>query len=1017
MVLTRVSIQKPLAMIMVILAVVLFGIFSFTRLPIDMMPEIDLPFVVVRTMYIGAGPEEIEASVVKPIEEQMMTITGLKNITAYCMEGVGFILCEFDMDIDVDIAAIEVKDKIDKILYELPEDLEKPVIDKFNPNDLPIVTLALTGPASPEKLRRMADKQIKERLVRIAGVANIEVTGGREREIQVNLKKEKLDAHNLTLFQIFPVISSQSVNIPSGHVTGSLKEYTVRVKGEFESVDEIARLQIPTSAGYSVELSEIAEIQDTYKEIREKARFNGMEAVSLAILKRPDANTVEVAKKIFSLVERINTTLPKGFELSVAEERSKFIENSVNDTYSSMFLGIVFTALILLVFLYDWKLMLIAAITMPTSVIMALAGMAILGFTLNIVTLMALSISVGILVTNAIIVLENIVRKLNQGMPVRQAAETGTSEIMVAVIASTLTNLAVFIPIATTGGITGNIFRALGLTIVFATVASLFLSFTLTPLMASRMLKNRADTTEGKNAIDRFMESVERKYAAIVRHIVYEKKTMALLIIGVVVVLGISINIARTQIGSEFMSQGDMGYLTVSVEMPPGTPLAVTDRVISAIEQELKAIKEVKTAVATIGGSGTNTGVYYGSVVIKLVDKDERRRSAKQIVNAIRPLLADLPDAQVFVSEMKMMGGRSEADIDVEVTGYDMNKILAYADSVKNKMKEMKGLTDIKLSYKGAIPEIQIVPDRDRMDHYGLNAQTLGMGMRFNMSGYDRTVYREENEDYPIRIQIEKEDRNTVDEVENLTMLTPKGLVPIKAVTDISYTGGASSINRKNRLRMVNVYANVSEGSSGKKVAELKERIQSIPLEEGYGFGFGGSQELMEESFGQLIIAGVLAIILTYMVLAGILESLTMALVIWLTLPLGIIGVVWALYLTGNTFSMLSNMSMIMLIGIVVNNAILLIDYARQARKSRGITPQEAIIESGKTKLKAILMMNLAIILAMLPQALALGSGGEIRAPFAITAIGGILVSTVLTLFIIPALYVITAPRKIEQPQ
>ncbi|MFW5775557.1 MAG: efflux RND transporter permease subunit, partial [Chitinivibrionales bacterium] len=945
-----------------------------------------------------------------------------------CMEGVGFLVLEFDMSIDADLAAIEVKDKIDAILYQLPDDLERPVIGKFDPNDEPIVRVSLIGPASPEQLRRMAEQDIKERLVRVTGVANIEVQGGRQREIQVNLHKEKMDAHNLSIFQVYPLIQAQSANFPAGQVTGAFREYTVRVQGEFSSIEEIANIRIPAMKmgsepiQYELVLSDIADVTDAYEEVREKARFQGNEAVNFAIQKRPDANTVDVAQNIIAQVDQINGELAEGFQLAVAQDNSTFIRDSVNDTYSSMALGIILTSLILLLFLYDWKLMLIAAITMPASVIIAFVAMDAAGFSLNIVTLMALSISVGILVTNAIIVLENIVRVRNTGLAVRQAAERGTSEIAVAVLASALTNLAVFLPIATTGGITGSIFKALGLTIVFATLASLFLSFTLTPLMASRMLSNKKDREKKDHIIERLMKKVERGYGRLLHALVYSKSRIALVVLSTVVLFVFSLFVIAPQIGSEFMAQGDQGYMTIDVELPPGTPLHQTEKVMASIENRTREIPEVETIITSIGGSGVNTGVYFGQIIARMVEASERSRSTDEVIAAFRPQLIDLPDARIFVYPMKTMGGPGEADIQVEVVGIDLDHILALTDSVHTKMKEVGGLTDIKLSWKGSKPEIRIIPDRERLEHYGLSpnvasaltVQALGGMMRYSMTGNDQALFREDNEDYPIRVQLSKQDRNTISEIENMTVPTQKGMVPVKSLAQVSYADGAASIMRKNRQRMVTVMANVSDGSTGGKTAELEKRFGSIPLESGYAIGFGGDQDMMRESNQQLIIAALLAIILTYMVLAGILESLLMALVIWLTLPLGLIGVVWALFLTGNTFSMISNMSIIMLIGIVVNNAILLIDHARQLRREQGLSSRDAIVEAGKTKLKAIIMMNLAIVLAMLPQALAFGSGGQIRAPFAITAIGGVLVSTALTFFIIPALYVITERKKIE---
>jgi HAE1 family hydrophobic/amphiphilic exporter-1 len=691
MVLTKVSIRKPLMMIMVILAVVLFGVVSFTRLLIDLMPEMDFPFVTVQAVYPGAGPEEIETSVVKQIEDQMTTISGLKEITSYCLESVAFILLEFDLGIDADLAAIDVKDKIDAINADLPSDLQKPVIGKFDPNDEPILNLAFSGPAAPEKLRRMADRDIRERLVKIPGVGTIDIVGGREREIHVNLKKEKMDAHGLSIFQVFPVIGAQTANFPAGHVTGRFKEQTVRVQGEFESVDDIAELRIPAMAygrqpvSYTVPLSEIADIEDAYKEVRERSRFNGREAVGISILKRPDANTVGMADEIMEKVSRINEELPEGFELLVAQDRSDFIRNAVNDSYSSMILGIALTSGILLLFLGDWKLALIAAITMPASVTMALVGMEMMGFTLNIVTLMALSISVGILVANAIVVLENIVRFRDEGMAVREASNVGTSQIAVAVLASALTNLAVFIPIATTGGITGNVFKALGLTIVFATLASLFLAFTLTPLMTSRMLRDRnAGGGERRHAMDRFMNGLRRRYQGALESMLGSGPKMVFAVVLTVVLFGLSLRFVAPRIGMEFFPEGDQGYVLVDIQLPPGTPLHVTDRVVRMVEKRVAGLAEVSTVAAEIGGTGLGKGVETGYVTAKLTPVSERTLSSEQMVEVIRPRLADLPDATVVVRESQMMGGgRQGGDIQIDMTGPDMDRILALTDSVK----------------------------------------------------------------------------------------------------------------------------------------------------------------------------------------------------------------------------------------------------------------------------------------------------------------------------------------------
>jgi HAE1 family hydrophobic/amphiphilic exporter-1 len=1011
MLLTRMSVKRPIMMVMIVLAFVIFGLLSFTRLPIDLMPDVEFPFVTVQTVYQGAGPAEVESAVVKPLEEELSTLNDLKNITAFCRENVGFILLEFNLGVDPDLAAIDVKDKVDGILYQLPADLEKPVISKFDINAESIINLAVTGDGSLQDLRKMAEDEVKAQLLKIRGVASIDITGGLEREIHVNLEKKRLDSLDLSIFQVISVIARQTADIPAGYVNSRFREYTVRVKGEFENLDEIASLQIP-AAGGPVKLSSIARVEDAYREVREKARFNNENSVGLAVFRRPDANTVGVAKEVFEAVDRLNTQLPSGYSIGTAFNRSEFIEDSVNDTYSSMGLGILLTALILMLFLHDLKLTLIAGISMPASIIITFIGMQLLGFTLNIVTLMALAISVGILVTNSIVVLENIMRHRNEGMEIRRAAETGTNEIMVAIVASTLTNIAVFLPIATISGITGQFFKSLGLTIAIATVVSLVLSFTLTPLMASRIIRSRETGREVRmNRFDRIFDQLRLKYLAVLDRAIRYK---FLAFLAVLVLLFVSLVILFPRLGAELFPQADRGLFTIDLEMPPGTMLEVTDNALKEIEMRVSGFPEVKTIYSSIGGSEIDGGVTIGQVLVQLVELSERERTTGEVINALRPLLSDIPDASVIVKEQTMLGGGGGgSDIEAEIAGDHMDGILELSGRVRELAESITGLTDVRLSWREARPEVKLLPDRMRMDEYGVTVADMGGNMRYCMSGKEVAVYREEEDEYDIRVQYSEEDRDALDEVEDITVPTSKGFVPVKSLADVVYGTGAAGIDRKNKQRMITVMANVARGATGTKTGELKQLTDELELRPGYSIHYGGQQEILQESFSSLTIAAMLAIVLTYMVLAGILESLLQPFIIMVTLPLGAIGVIWALFVSGNSISMISFMSVIMLIGIVVNNAILIIDYAH-TRRREGDSPVEAVTAACGVKFKAILMMNLAIILAMIPQAAGLGSGGEIRAPFAITAIGGVVVSTLLTLFIIPPLYVLTAKKHVD---
>jgi HAE1 family hydrophobic/amphiphilic exporter-1 len=1019
---------------MVILALVVFGIVSFLKLPVDLTPNVEFPFVTVQSIYPGAGPEELETSVIKPIEEQMTTVSGIKNITGFCSEGVGFSLLEFNLGVDPDLAAIDVKDKIDVILYKLPKDLKKPVISKFDINSQPILYLALTGPQNPDILRRLADKGVKERLVRINGVASIDIAGGLEREIQINLHKEKLEALNLSYMQVIQMVGAQSANIPGGRLSGNLKEYTVRIQGEFLTIDEIANIRIPVAGKSSgggqnggggappavlyIPLSKIADVEDTYKEVRQKAYFSGKNSVGLAIQKRPDANTVKVADDIFKALEEIRTSMPEGVSVDIAVDRSEMIRTSVNDMYINVLIGIVLTSAMLLFFLGDWRITIIAAITIPASVIITFMGMQYFGFSLNIMSLLALAISVGTLVTNSIIVLENIARHRDMGNTVPEAAEKGSSEVAVAVIASALTNIAVFVPIANMEGITGQFFKQLGLTIVLATVASLFLSFTLVPLLSSRILKSNADKERLKlnmltgllnnmtSFFNTILESTRTFYLNILDWCLTNRKLTSLFV--AIFFFG-TIRIIGPQLGSEFFPAGDYGIIDIALEMPSGTSLNETDRAVIKIEEKLSVLPEIKSVYTTLGGSGQTQGVNYGSLSIRLKDAKYRTRTTKNVLDAMRPLLSDIPDASITIKEGQAMGGgQSEGDVSCEITGDDMHEILRIQDTVISLAKTITGLVDIKSSWKSAKPEMKFVPDRLRLDEYGVSVVMLGLYVRNALSGNDDAVYRENNDEFRIRIQLAEIDRNSIDAIENLPIPTQRGIVPLKSLCKVYYEGGAANINRKNRQRLVTITANVSEGAKGTKAAELQKLTDALTLKSGYKVFYGGQQERMQETFGSLIQAMVLAILLTYMALAAILESMLLPIYIMVTIPLGLIGVMLALFITGKNLSMISMMSMVMLIGVVVNNAILIIEYAMELIKG-GMEPRKAVYEACSTKFKAVIMMNLAIVLSSMPQAF---QSNSIQAPFAITVMGGIAVSTVLTMLFIPSLFLSTQKNK-----
>jgi len=1020
----KVSIQRPLLMIMVIMAILLFGFSSWRKLPVDSMPKMDLPYVMVQITYPGAGPEEIELNVVKRIEEEISTVSGIKNMTSYCNENSGAIVLEFNANIKADMAAIEVKDKVSQILYLLPDDVKEPVVMKFDFEAEAVITLALLGDStvSPLELRRYADKRLKDQFSRVEGVAIADVSGGREREIHVTLNPEKLAAHNLSVFNIYPVFIAQNALIPAGYVTGKYKEYAVTFDGQFYSVEEIGKIQIPAPGGYNVRLNEIAKISDSYADVRGIARFKRMQSVEIAVTKSGDANTVAVAKGVLKVLKKMREELPPEMKLEIVEDKSIFINNSIADTYSNIWQGILLTAIILLIFLSDFRLTVIAAITMPASLIMGFIGMEAMGFSMNMVTMMALSIVVGILVTNSIVVLENIVRHKNMGKDPHHAAMAGTDEIFVAVLASTLTNLAVFIPIASTSGTTGAFFKELGLTIVFSTVASLFLSFTLVPLMAAYILKPHAEG-ENRHIIDKWISQLDGMYENMLDKILKNRLIKILIVAFTFLLLFVTMKFVAPTIGIDFMPKTDEGFVLVFMELPVGTPLHVTQVQLHKIENRLKDLPYLKAMSSSIGGARGSSGVQNGRVRLEFVPLAQRDLSVFDLVKKIRPLIADIPDARITVMPVSSMSARATRDVEIQIMGENMDTLSQLAMRALEVIRSDSELTDFNSSWKGTKPEILVKPKRDIMEHYGLNggniaasvsAQVIGGLLRYNITGEETAKYRENGEEYPIRVRLEEHYRKDIRDVATMTVMTPKGPVPLEALADVKYSQSVSRIIRRNKLKMLNVVANLvsSDIAKGTKTPQVFAMLnEKAPLPDGYFYKAAGNQEDVAETTSQLILAASMAVILTLMLLIALLESIPMGIVIFMTLPLGLIGVVWALFITRNSLSMISMLSIIMLIGVVVNNAILMIDYARQLRNQGHISPHDAIVKAAGGKLKAILMSNIAIVVSMIPMALGLGSGGTFRAPFAITAIGGVIVSTILTFFVIPVLYIWTAPK------
>ncbi|KPJ60907.1 MAG: hypothetical protein AMJ46_04240 [Latescibacteria bacterium DG_63] len=1014
MFLSTLSVRRSVLATMALLSFVVIGAFSYVRLTVDLMPPIEFPYVTVVTVYPGAGPEETESLVTEPIEDAVSSIGGLKSLQSYSQEGVSVIAAEFELGTDPDIASMDVKGKVDAIIGTLPEDIELPAISKFDVGARPIINLAVSSNRSLQETYEIADRTIKLQLGKVEGLAAINIVGGRKREIVISVAKDKLRGHDISIMDVVAAIASENLNIPGGHITEESREYGVRIAGEFEDLEQIRNVWVTGRETSPVRLAEIADVRDSFEEVREIARFNGAETIGVTLQKRTDANTVQVAEEVKKTIERLGKILPPDVQIEMARDRSTFIKDSISDVSGNMIIGILLTALVLFLFLHSWQGTLIVGVAMPVSIISTFGFLYFAGFTINIMSLMGLAICIGILVTNSIVVMENIYRFVQMGKSAPKAAEEGTSEIALAVLASTMTNIVVFVPIAFMSGIIGQFFRQFGLTVTFATIMSLLVSFTLTPMLASKLLSRRElRHGEGRLSLlarffmkwDSFYERAALSYRRGLEWCLDHRwRVVGACFALFVISLGLV-----PLIGSEFFGRSDQGEITVVVEMPTGTNLHETEKAMQVIEQIVSLTPEVDAVFTSVGTTESEfgpggTGVNVGEISIRLVDKRQREKSDTDIAESMREMLAEIPSAKLTVQTTSGIGGGGGKDLEIQVSGEEMPTLIALSQSVAGIVRETEGTVDVDISWRIGKPEIKLTPLRDRSADYGVSTAELAAMLRTSLTGSVASKYRDRNEEYDIRVMLDESERDNVGEVEDLLVRAGGQIVPLGELASVTFDEGPTQIVRKDRERMVTVSANIARGTLGQLVSQIKRETDALNLPPGYSIHFGGMAEIMAESFSSLFQALVLAIILTYMLLAALLESYVHPFTIMLTLPLALVGVLLSLFFTGKTISILSLMALIMLVGIVVNNAILLLDYTGTLRK-RGYGVREALLEACPTRFRPIVMTNVATSLGMLPLALGLGAAAELRSPMAIVSIGGVLVSASFTLFLIPVIY------------
>jgi HAE1 family hydrophobic/amphiphilic exporter-1 len=997
------STDRPVTFLMLYIAIVAIGVVSVASLKIDMYPDIDFPTVTIVTTYEGVSPEDVETLITKPIEESVAAVEDVDEVTSASREGLSMVQVQFKWGKDMDIASLDIREAVDFVKPFLPEDSDDPFVFKFSTESMPILFLGVGGDYTEDELRTLAEDQVEPRIERIRGVAAVYTQGGRTREIHVYADDEKLKAYGLTLDQLVHALRMENVRVPGGRVEQGRSDFLVRTSGEFESVAEINNVVVTRYQGSPVYLKDVALVEDAFEDLVEKIRLGGGAGMMVMVQKQSTANTVEVANRVKDELPEIERLLNVKFD--VVMDSARYIEQSIGNLRTVALQGAVLAVIVLILFLRNIPSTLIIAASIPVSVIATFIVMRFANVTLNMISMGGLALGIGMLVDSSIVVLENIYRQRERGLTRKEAAVYGAGEVANAITASVLTTVAVFLPVVFVPGIAGILFRDMAITVVFALLCSLFVALSLIPLLASKLLSVRRRVRS-----ERPTGKLGGGYDTILRWALRHR--IWTLVIAVVVLL-FSLSLVR-YVGVEFTPAMDPGEFQVTVELPVGTRIDVTEDAVARLESSVKEnVPEIETMFARVGqGTGFGaffgpTGSHMGRLWFRVVPLDQRDRSDEEIRLALREPLLKIPGAMAYFEAdafaQMMFGG---ARLAVEIYGHDLDAARKLGREIKDLLESIPGTTDIRVSRQEGKPESRISIDREKAAHYGLSVNAVAHAIQTAVMGDVAGQYREGGKEYNIRVRLPEERRKSLEDVMDVLIESPSGTsVPLAAVADLEVLGGPVEIERKGQQRLLTVTGNITgERDLGSIVSELRDRIADIEVPPDFIAQIAGEAEEVAESFRWLALALLGAVFLVYMVMASQFESLRHPFIIMFSLPLSFIGVAWMLFLTGTTLSINSLIGVIVLAGIVVNNAIILVDYTNLLR-ARGMEIDEAVMTAARTRRRPILMTAFTTMLAMTPMALGLGEGSELNSPMARSVIGGLATSTFLTLIIIPVVY------------
>ena len=1012
------AVKRPVMTTLGFVAVLIIGLFSLTKLPIDLFPDIETNTIMVMTSYPGASAEDIEQNVTRPLENTLNSVEHLKHITSKSKENISIITLEFEFGYDIDVLTNYTRDKLDMVKSYLPDDAENPIIFTFSTDMMPIILLSVEANESMPGLYKILDENVANPLARVDGVGSVSVSGAPKREIHIYVDPIKLEAYNLTIETISSIIGAENRNIPGGTFDIGSNTYSLRVEGEFNDSRDMGNIVVGARNGSAIYLRDVATIDDSLQERAQQAYTNGKKGAMIIVQKQSGANSVEISNKVIAEIPNLQKNLPSDVKLNVIVDTSDNIRNTIASLAETIFFALLFVIIVVFAFLGRWRATIIIGITIPISLIASFIYLFATGETLNIISLSALSISIGMVVDDAIVVLENVTTHIERGSAPKQAAIHGTNEVAISVVASTLTLIAVFYPLTLVTGMAGVLFKQLGWMVCIMMVISTVCALTLIPMLCSQMLRLNPKKAGFQKFIEKALDKVDDVYAKMINACVTHKRKTVL----VCTLAFVGSCMLMKFIGSEFVPASDNGRVGVTLELPIGTRTEISQKIAEKIHDEWRAkYPEIKVLNYSVGQASTdntfasmqNNGSHIVSMNISLYSVTQRDRSIFEITNMMREDLKRYPElekSQVNVGGSRGGGMNGQSTLDYEVYGWDFTETDSVAQQIKHILQNTTGIADITISRSDYQPEYHVDFDREKLARYGLNLSTAATYLRNRINGSTASYYREDGEEYDIKVMYAPEHRTSIEDIENILIYNAAGQgIRVRDLGKVVERVSPPTIERKDRQRIITVQGVVNgELPMSEIIANVQPNLDALDLPNGVYIELSGSYEDQQESFADLGMLAVLIIILVYIVMAAQFESYAYPGIIMTSVPFAFTGIVLILWLTGTTLNIMSMIGAIMLIGIVVKNGIVLIDYI-QLNRERGMSIRSAVVLGGKSRLRPIVMTSLTTILGMVPMAISAGEGAELWKPMAIAVIGGLTFSTLVTLLFVPAMYCLFA--------